>query len=356
MHPARRYYLALIASFLAGLALIMVPVMGINYMRDPYQFYRLHGGPEGPFRNAPRRQNAALIRHLDYDTVLLGTSRSENFAPDMFTASGWKVVKLTAPGSAVGLHALFARSAIAERAARRVLIELSASSYVNGPDFRNQRAALPEYLYEVSFATPFQYLLSIDLLELSLGLEAGEDFQPLAHLYDWYDLRRAEFGSGAFLGRHRLACGRDLKAIPVPTSHAGIDASIDAVLVPLIEAFPGIDFIGFLPPEPLVAMYVHSPESLGRRLYFRRRMSALAAEHANLRVHDFTGLMPLVADVTRFKEISHYDRAGNREMAVHLMAGDSAIFAPGEADPLPEIVRRELPAAECERLRGRFGG
>ena len=75
------------------LAAFLLPVSGlatINYLVDPYQYFRLRS-PDAPgFLEQARFQNPSLIRHLDYDTLLVGSSLSENFRPSYFDDAGWK--------------------------------------------------------------------------------------------------------------------------------------------------------------------------------------------------------------------------------------------------------------------------
>ena len=65
-----------------GLSLIGVLfVGGVNYIVDPFQQYRVKTFYPIAFTNE-RYQNAGLSKNFEYDSLILGTSMTENFILD----------------------------------------------------------------------------------------------------------------------------------------------------------------------------------------------------------------------------------------------------------------------------------
>lgn len=56
-------------------------VGGVNYLVDPFQQYRVKTFYPIAFKNE-RYQNAGLAKNFNYDSLILGTSMTENFLID----------------------------------------------------------------------------------------------------------------------------------------------------------------------------------------------------------------------------------------------------------------------------------
>ena len=87
------------ATFICAAIFFITPiaaVMAYNYHVDRFQYYHTHEGTP-IYSSNERWQNPGLIRTHDYDTVIIGTSRSQNFLPEMFES--WRILKTTAAGA-----------------------------------------------------------------------------------------------------------------------------------------------------------------------------------------------------------------------------------------------------------------
>ena len=106
--PARRYLRIVIGVMLCGVAL----VAAINFIVDPLQYYRRASWYPPHFSDNQRFQNPGLIRNYDYDTIVLGTSHSENFlASDIARILGRRALKLSISGSSIHEQSLTLRLA-----------------------------------------------------------------------------------------------------------------------------------------------------------------------------------------------------------------------------------------------------
>ena len=307
----------IIAVALLMLTLPAALLMGYNYSVDPYQYYRKWTGPTPIFSTKGRYQNPGLIKHYDYDTIIVGTSRSQNFTPDMFDGSGWQPLKLTAAGSGSYVHGQTMKRALETGKVKRVIVELASTAYEFGPTHLRQGKSFPEFLYEPTIETPFLYLLSYDVFKKARRAAKGKmKPTPLGELNVWQHRYEEDFGKNLYLEDTDLDCD---PLGNIPASWAGSYPAMDAALKDNLEAFiiayPEVDFMGFLPPYP-ISWYGQISET-GRRvaLGFRHRTYKLAERHANFRLFDFALMDEVVGDPTRYKDFGHYDQATNGMMA-----------------------------------------
>ncbi len=312
-----------IAAAILMLTLPAVLLMGYNALFDPYQYYRKWTGPEPIFSTKGRYQNPGLIKHYDFDTIIVGTSRSQNFTPEMFEGSGWQPIKLTAAGSGSHVQATTLEMALKTGKVKRAIVELTPSAFEHGPNHVRQDRSFPEFLYEPTVETPFLYLLSYDIFKkarrVARGLKAPT---PLGELNVWQDRYAEDFGKNRYLENVKFDC-RPLDDLPLTWKgdYPAMDQALDANLEALIAAYPEVDFLGFLPPYPI--SWLGKVSEKGRRLIlgFRHRTYGLAEKHANFRLFDFALMDDVVGDPARYKDFSHYDQAANAAMAKAMVWG-----------------------------------
>ena len=314
----------IIIACLTALLLPVLGIMGYNYYVDPYQYYRKWSGAEPIFSTDGRRQNPGLIKHYDFDTPIIGTSRSQNFTPEMFEGSGWQPIKLTASGSGSYVHARTLRQALESGKVERAIIELAPTAYQFGATYTRQGKTLPEFLYQPTVETPFLYLLSIDLLKKSRRIMAGKDrSSSLGEINVWQHRYQDAFGKNRYLADISFDC-RPLDDIPPSWrgTYPLMDEALEANLESVLQDHADIEFLGFLPPYPVSWFGKVSEPHRRMRFGFRQRVYELAARHPNLRLFDFELVQGIVDDPARYKDFNHYDQATNAMMARSFIDGE----------------------------------
>lgn len=298
-------------------------LMGYNYAIDPYQYYRKWTGPKPIFTTKGRYQNPGLIKHYDFDTIIVGTSRSQNFTPDMFEGSGWQPIKLTAAGSGSYVHGKTMKKALETGKVKRVIVELSSSAYQYGATHIRQGKSFPEFLYEPTIETPFLYLLSYDIFKKARRVAKGKKKSTsLGELNVWQHRYEEDFGKNLYLEDVDLDC-HPLDDIPASWegSYPAMDEALNDNLEVLITAYPEVEFLGFFPPYPISWFGKVGEKERRITLGFRHRAYDLAERHVNLRLFDFAVMDEVVGDPARYKDFNHYDQATNGLMAKAFIDG-----------------------------------
>ena len=141
-----------IIAALLGFLLPVIGIMGFNAWTDPFRYYRPI--EDSRYSDNARWQNPGMIRNSPYDTALIGTSRFENFKPSMFADAGWKVLKVTAPGSLANEQLDTMEMVLEQGRAKRIIIEMSYVSYIASR--QRDPGEFPRFLYRSTPETSFR--------------------------------------------------------------------------------------------------------------------------------------------------------------------------------------------------------
>lgn len=312
-------YRSFLIGFFAALTLVLAAIGSFNYVVDPFHYYR---GPTAInhvfFPGFQRYQNVGLARSFKYDTVVIGTSITENFLPSYIEhAWGGKVVKLSISGSTAYEQFLILQQAIATGQVRRVLWGLDVGAFYGGARrVRSEQSPFPYYMYRRPAILNIEYPLSLSTLNLSLRVLRGWGETDLDDLDTWY--KRAEFGTAAVLKGMSEACAATApKYLPgrFDPPRQILDMMRDTVrqnLVALVRAHPDIVFYLFLPP---MADPIYLPAGTGLltvSLPLRAFLAETVGDAANVHLFDFQTMPALTDDLRRYKDPLHFDLATSK--------------------------------------------
>lgn len=282
-------------------------LMAVNYKLDPFHYYSKPDPKTDLFVQNARYQNPALIKHLDYNTLILGTSRSQNFTYDMITRPDWTPLSVTAEGSSISYHKLAAEMAIRENKPDVIILEISKLSYLRGLG-RNNNHTVPDYLYKPNLETSFNHLLTFDFIRRSRQL-VQTDIHALDGLQSWMPDHFTKFEHGAFMGDLAVeACELEPLGEMSLSSKVGAgwkEAVYDG-LVTLIADNPSIEFRLWFPSRHVIEYYSRQSE-VKAILQFRAHILSAISRFENVKVYDFASDLNLVHDYGDYKDTGHFD-------------------------------------------------
>jgi len=337
----------------AATTVLGVVMLGlVNYAVDPLQFYRL-ATPPAVWSDNQRYQIPGLVKHADYETIVVGTSHAENFLPSLVEDRlGERAVKLAISGSTTREQRLVVEKAIATGKVQHVIWILDRIAFSkpanalgrSGDDF-------PLHLYHEDATTPFRYLISTDTLGLSLASMLGSGHRDLDSLNAWY--ADHAFGPGAVMADWRRRLGV-LEAVRRRSRGAFTDPgpairrSVALNLVTPIRDHPEVRFDLVFPPYSMLsylADYADDPQAVVARRRYKADVVAATARWPNVRVFDFQGIDSVAVDLRHFKDLEHFDLALNRLVLDGIASGRQLV----EPDRYAEALRAQ--AEQLERYR-----
>ncbi len=290
-----------LTGYLAG-ALVLVALA--VFLVDP--FYHYHGawfGMPVVLENAVY-QTPGAARNLEYDSVIVGTSMTENFHTSWFDeAMGWKTLKLSYSGASTDdLKAILDQVYSDEESPQNIVMDLNAYQLMVDP--ASVYAPRPEYLYDEKIVTDVSYLYNQDVLLASVnrvldGLHGKES--NLDEAYTWED--EIHFGkTHVWEAEWQTRYGM----VYEPVNLKVCDQNMDNIL-PFIEAHPETTFYIFYPPysmmyweremirgswEEILVLYKYSIERF--------------LEYENVELYYFQDEKEIISDLDNYRDATHH--------------------------------------------------
>ena len=153
-------------GFLAALALLLAAAAATVYLCDPAFYYRLPPEGEAVFFNE-RCQSAGLIRNVPADTVVLGTSLTNNMRKSSIEAAfGGRGLRIVLPDGYLSEFDQAVDAIFRCQSPERVVFGLDPNILIR--DESGLSGTMPGYLYDANPVNDLQYLLNKDMLYYSI--------------------------------------------------------------------------------------------------------------------------------------------------------------------------------------------
>lgn len=310
-----------IRNYIMVMAVVCVVVLALCgalvYYVDP--FFHYHAPIEGFNYVVDNQltQNPGMAEHMDYDSVILGSSMTVNFETDwFFELMGLKTLKLSY-SSAYPKDISNILEKVYEDPNREIKnVFLGADIVTYSGDTDETKYPLPKYLYDDNPINDVKYLLNKDVL-LNYVLRPIADPEPmnLSHIYAswWTD---EYYNEEWVLRNHDISMvGKD----EILAEHAfdvRITKNLEANIVPYIEAHPETEFDIFFPPYSILfwndaILDGHLDASLNAYKCIADRLNT----YDNVKMFFFPAMEDVVTDLNNYADYTHYHPRINRYMA-----------------------------------------
>jgi hypothetical protein len=294
----------------------IIPCMAMNYVVDPLQFYRRSYYFENRLYAYQRYQNPALARSYDYDTVIIGTSMTENFLPvDVERILGFQVLKLSLSAGSAYEQRRTLELAIAAGKTENVIWGIDFSAFRGAIDRTGaKKAEFPEYMYNTNILSHLGYLLNDKTTELSITALArllkngpARKYIDVSRYSFWYPY--AQFGEENMLRRGELFLEANRGMGQEFVLHEILE-NVRKNLFSVIRKNPHIEFYLFYTPASVLRELFFIDEGVFEmQLEFKREINQEMSAHENVRLFDFQAAEEIVLDFDRYSDYSHYDLA-----------------------------------------------
>jgi len=159
-------------SFTTTLLVFFVMIGAFVYAVDPFfHFHEPWFGMEAYMENAVYATPGAA-KNFTYDSVIVGSSMTENFRHSWFEEKGYNLLKLSYSGAQVQDYATILNMVFdSGNDIKLVIIDLNEFQLTATPG--SQYTEYPKYLYEKNWYTDVQYLFNYDVFWRSVGKVVG---------------------------------------------------------------------------------------------------------------------------------------------------------------------------------------
>ena len=308
----KKHFLCL-CGYIAGIGTAIAVLI---FCVDPfYHYHNVWFGLPAILDNAVY-QTAGAARNLEYDSLIIGTSMTENFHASWFDELGWDTLKLSYSGARTDdLKAILEQVYSRTESPKNIVMDVNTYQ-LTVPSW-TAFVVRPEYLYDDNILTDVSYLYNYDVVietveRLVDGLHGRED--NLDEAYVWED--EAYFGQQAAF--HSAVDDKqtlvDLGYEPVDLNEMlqCCDENLENIL-PFIEAHPETQYYIFYPPysmlfweqevlkgelSEMLAVYEHS---------MRRFM-----EYENVHLYYFQNEKEIISNLDNYRDTAHHHPRYNR--------------------------------------------
>ena len=318
----RRYLKLLLGSLIAGLALWAAAMLLI----DPYFHYHKPWFGMQPVITDNRSQNPGMARHFDYDSIIIGSSMTENFRASWFDAAfDCRTLKLSYEAGRTQNYAYIMRTAFAAQELKYVFFGLDIDPLLD--EFGKDYFTVPEYLYDKNPFNDVKYLFNKTILLTDAAQMVLQNIQgtvePLDEAYTWDD--EHEFSAAETLASY---WDPPLAETELPADYylENYTRNLGENILPYIAAHPETEFYIYYPPYSI--LFWHYRLSVGdvdavMQLLTDTTKALLAYE--NVRLYSFLDAADIITDLDNYKDYTHHSAEINRQILAAL-AADAAEY------------------------------
>lgn len=298
-------------------ALLLVSCM--TFVLDPFQFYRKATWYPPVFTSEQRYQNPGLARNYPYDTIILGTSMTENFLPsEVGEALGGQALKLSMRGSTADEQFKIASLALETGKVKTVLWGLDYFALKNPDEGTN--ADFPDYLYDDIWWNDYKYWFNYSAYENfargTVKSLMGGATQNIEYLYNWND--EASYGSDHVMNAYDRARNTEFYFGVNEEPLEQVQHHFNTYVLSLVEAYPEVEFIVYYPPYSILRQKLwqdSNPARYSNQLEMKTWMFHQLNRYGNTQVYDFQAEADWTYDFSKFKDLSHHSQDINSRIA-----------------------------------------
>lgn len=305
---SRRFFV----GFAASLCALLTAIGAFNYVVDPFHYYRgLNAiNPVLLGSGLQRYLNVGLARHFRYDTVVIGSSITENFLPSYLARSwGVRAMKLSISGATSYEQRLILEEALRTGQVQHVIWAADFGFYGGANLVRDDQTPFPYHMYR-HLLPNLEYLLSSSTFDYSRKILKGYGTTDLDALDTWYarftfsrdTVLRSWDGDCTWFGRPY----RNESRLP-PIAIAAMREAVQQNLAAPIRAHPATVFDVFFSPTTTLYYVPANTGSLLNALPLRQAVAEAVHDLPNVRLSDFQTDSRLTDALEHYKDLIHFD-------------------------------------------------
>lgn len=295
-------------------------------------------------------QNPGMAKHMDYDSVILGSSMTVNFNTHWFEElMGVHAIKLNYSGAypkdQANIMDIIFNSG---HEVKTVFLGIDVMTYTGGVE--ETKYPIPAYLYDDNYLNDVQYLLNKDvLLNYVLRPLADPDKTDLATVYQswWTD----EYYNIQWVMHNYVPPEAAAQETPADAYIESTDKNLRVNLCPYIEQNPDTTFYIFFPPYSILywndVMQENCMEATMREYAY---IAGTLLAYNNVRVFYFPNREEIVTDLNNYADYTHYHARYNRFMTECFADGISEVKSAEEMAQALEETRDMVDRFDFETL------
>lgn len=251
-------------------------------------------------------QNPGMAKHMEYDSVLLGSSMTVNFNTNWFKElMDLNTLKLSYSGAFPKDQSNIMKIIFnSDHDVKKVFLGIDVFSYTGGVE--ETKYPVPEYLYDNNYFNDIQYVLNKDvLLNYILRPIADPDPTDPATMYaSWWT---EEYYSEQWVLHNYTQAEKVEQVTEAEAYIPSVKENLDVNICPFIEKNPDTQFVIFFPPYSIlywhdVLQENHLDATIEELRYLAERLNA----YENVEVYFFSDREDIILDLNHYADDVHY--------------------------------------------------
>lgn len=308
-------YKKFVSVLLSLVVLGLILVAGLVIYIDPFFHYHKPHSELYYTLKSSRYQNDGILRHFDYDSIITGTSMTENFKVTEFNKLfGVNAIKV--PYAGAMYKEINDAIKVAYRSGKQVkYVVRSLDLYkiiVDKDIARNDLGNYPEYLYNDNSFDDVKYVLNKDaFFKHSLPIVKNKMSGKPGGItsFDEYNNWSAncQYGREYVMERQKKYID-NVRQIPFSDEDIKLaKGNIAANVIDLARLHPETKFYYFFPPYSVAYWANQSSDGeLERTLAAEKLAIEMILECPNIKLFSFNLMTNIVADLNNYKDTTHY--------------------------------------------------
>ncbi len=309
---AKKWFITTILLTVLGLILVGALVVTI----DPFFHYH-RPLPGFPYQiDNQTSQNPGMARHMDYDTVLIGSSMTVNFEADWFRDQyGENMIKLCYNGAfPKDVHNTMEQIDRGRKKVNKVYLGVDLKSYTG--DTEETKYPIPEHLHNRNLLDDVKYIYNKDVIldYIVKPIIQREPATSMSSVYnsEWW---MKDYYSKDYVITHMDRVEKNDTTFPADMFDEGLESNLEVNIIPSIKEHGDTKFIVFMPPYSILYWYEYMQNNqfeacIREYELFCEKMLKLE----NVELYFFPGQEDIVMNLDNYGDVGHYSQEINKYM------------------------------------------
>lgn len=305
-----------VISWFVIVVLTLCVVGSFVYKIDPFFHYHAPNLEKYYYTlNNQRSQNDGILRHFEYDAMVVGTSMTENFkTSEIDKIFNCKAIKVPYSGGTYKEINDAVLTALKSNPNLRIVIRcLDMEMFTYSWDaMRHDLGDYPTYLYDANPINDVEYLLNKDVVfdrtYKMIEDSKGEYFSPGITSFDDYSRWQDKYTFGI-----NSVCPDGVNTVEKEQRHLSdddrkkIEKSIEYNIIRTAKMYPDVEFYLFYSPYSAVSWNDwKNAGTLYRMLEAEAFITERLIQYDNIHLFSFNNRTDLITDLNNYKDTGHY--------------------------------------------------
>ena len=339
---SKKWLLTFLILYLAGLLYICGTVIYL----DP--FFHYHKPIDGYYYvlENERSQNDGIIKHFDYDAIIIGTSMTENFkTSELDSLFGVNSIKVPFFGATYyEINTNLEKALKNNNEIRLVVRALDLYGFnEDSEQMRNDLGVFPTYLYDDNLINDVNYIFNRDVLynwclNMQISKTIGDNggitsFDKYANWCDKYNYGKkyALEGIEAFEEPYKM------EELNIDEREEIID-NIDKNVISLAKDYPNVEFYYYLPPYSSAWWGVqYSEGKLDKQIESEQLVIEMIVKVPNIHLYSWNDQFEITTNLNNYKDKIHYGEWVNSMILKDMKEGKGVLTSDNYKEYISKI-------------------